>query len=55
MCSTITERTGGCDHMTCKSRICGGNTHFCYVCGDKLEDPISEHFNNWKCKKTPSS
>jgi hypothetical protein len=27
-CSVLIERSGGCDHMTCR---CG--THFCFVCG----------------------
>ncbi|KZT29351.1 hypothetical protein NEOLEDRAFT_1128071 [Neolentinus lepideus HHB14362 ss-1] len=33
-CDTPTEKTGGCNHMTCPAPGC--NSHFCYRCGKMI-------------------
>ncbi|KAH9912633.1 uncharacterized protein BXZ73DRAFT_107363 [Epithele typhae] len=53
-CDTPTEKTGGCNHMTCMSPAC--NTHFCYLCGklivktsrrSSLKSALAKHYR--KC------
>ena len=50
MCHSAYEKNRGCNHMTCT--ICRPPTHFCYICGNILdnENPL-KHFNdvNSKC------
>jgi hypothetical protein len=50
-CRTPTEKTTGCDHITCGSPGC--NTHFCYVCGEaivqsirgeEIQEQVTNHF-----------
>jgi hypothetical protein len=45
MCHTVYEKNQGCNHMTCN--ICNPPTHFCYICGNILNDsnPLS-HFSD---------
>ena len=45
MCHTVYEKNQGCNHMTCT--ICHPVTHFCYICGNILNDinPLS-HFSD---------
>ena len=49
MCHTVYEKNQGCNHMTCT--ICHPPTHFCYICGNILNDsnPLS-HFSDKKSK-----
>ncbi|CAE8642706.1 unnamed protein product [Polarella glacialis] len=42
VCQAPTEKSFGCNYMTCASATCRGCTHFCYICGDKLTH--MEHF-----------
>jgi len=37
-CDTPTELARGCYFMQCQSDKCRGKTHFCYLCGDFLEE-----------------
>lgn len=39
-CGISTEKTGGCNHMTCQS--C--QQEWCWLCGDKLPADISTHY-----------
>jgi hypothetical protein len=34
-CGTMTEKTSGCDHITCTVEGCG--THWCFFCGGKFD------------------
>ena len=45
MCHTVYEKNQGCNHMTCT--ICRPPTHFCYICGNILnnENPL-KHFSD---------
>ena len=49
MCHTVYEKDHGCNHMTCTR--CNPPTHFCYLCGNILneEDPF-KHFRNKESK-----
>ena len=49
MCHTIYEKDHGCNHMTCTR--CHPPTHFCYLCGNILNDdnPL-KHFSNKESK-----
>ena len=49
MCHTVYEKNRGCNHMTCT--ICHPPTHFCYICGNILNDfnPLS-HFSDKESK-----
>ena len=49
MCHTIYEKDHGCNHMTCNR--CNPPTHFCYLCGNILNDdnPL-KHFSNEESK-----
>ena len=49
MCHTIYEKDHGCNHMTCTR--CNPITHFCYLCGNILNDenPL-KHFSNKESK-----
>ena len=49
MCHNVYEKNQGCNHMTCT--ICNPPTHFCYICGNILNDsnPLS-HFNDKESK-----
>ncbi|KAF2831837.1 hypothetical protein CC86DRAFT_462261 [Ophiobolus disseminans] len=43
-CKTPTQKTAGCDHMTCSVRFCG--TNWCWACGDKLDgNEVYEHMH----------
>ena len=45
-CNVVIEKTGGCNHMTCK---CG--THFCWLCGADISDnPYGHH-----CGREPNT
>ncbi|PMD57892.1 uncharacterized protein K444DRAFT_564766 [Hyaloscypha bicolor E] len=35
-CGTMTEKTSGCDHITCTVDGCG--THWCFFCGGKFDE-----------------
>mmetsp|Transcript_98055 Transcript_98055/g.224904 ORF Transcript_98055/g.224904 Transcript_98055/m.224904 type:complete len:165 (-) Transcript_98055:301-795(-) len=41
VCQVRTERTAGCNNMTCRSQQCKGKTTYCYICG---QVPQREHF-----------
>ena len=45
MCHTVYEKNQGCNHMTCT--VCRPPTHFCYLCGNILNNsnPL-RHFND---------
>ncbi|KAE9364937.1 hypothetical protein N431DRAFT_430545 [Stipitochalara longipes BDJ] len=44
-CGTMTEKTSGCDHITCTVRGCG--THWCFFCGGKFDQAtIYTHMSN---------
>ncbi|EJD00190.1 uncharacterized protein FOMMEDRAFT_159840 [Fomitiporia mediterranea MF3/22] len=52
-CKTPTEKTEGCNHMTCGSPGC--NTHFCYICGgliiqstqrDAIKTQVAAHYRS---------
>ena len=45
MCHTVYEKNQGCNHMTCT--ICHPPTHFCYICGNILnnDNPL-QHFSD---------
>ena len=49
MCHTVYEKNQGCNHMTCT--ICRPPTHFCYICGNILnnENPL-KHFSDKESK-----
>ena len=49
MCHTVYEKDHGCNHMTCTR--CHPPTHFCYLCGNILNDdnPL-KHFSNKESK-----
>ena len=49
ICHTVYEKDKGCNHMTCT--ICRPPTHFCYLCGNILnnENPLS-HFSSTESK-----
>ena len=49
MCHTIYEKDHGCNHMTCNR--CNPPTHFCYLCGNILNDdnPL-KHFSSEESK-----
>ena len=49
ICHTVYEKNQGCNHMTCT--ICRPPTHFCYLCGNILnnENPLS-HFSSTESK-----
>jgi len=49
ICHTVYEKNKGCNHMTCT--ICRPPTHFCYLCGNILnnENPLS-HFSSTESK-----
>ena len=49
MCHTVYEKNQGCNHMTC--HICRPPTHFCYICGNILnnDNPLS-HFSDKESK-----
>ena len=49
MCHTVYEKSQGCNHMTCT--VCHPVTHFCYLCGNILDNlnPLS-HFSNKESK-----
>ena len=49
ICHTVYEKDKGCNHMTCN--ICRPPTHFCYLCGNILnnDNPLS-HFSNTESK-----
>jgi hypothetical protein len=44
-CGVMTEKTGGCNHITCVVPTCG--VHWCFFCGVKSdENEIYEHMEN---------
>ena len=49
MCHSVYEKDHGCNHMTCTN--CQPPTHFCYICGNILNDqnPLS-HFSDKESK-----
>ena len=49
MCHTVYEKDRGCNHMKCNR--CNPPTHFCYLCGNILnqENPL-RHFSNKESK-----
>ena len=49
MCHSAYEKNQGCNHMTCT--ICRPPTHFCYICGNILnnENPL-RHFSDKESK-----
>ena len=49
LCHTVYEKSQGCNHMICT--ICHPVTHFCYICGNILNDsnPLS-HFSDKESK-----
>lgn len=49
MCHTVYEKSQGCNHMT--YTVCHPVTHFCYLCGNILDNlnPLS-HFSNKESK-----
>lgn len=47
-CNSIIRYIGGCLHMTCRSRTCGGRTKFCFICLARGEHALSE------CPKVPA-
>ena len=49
MCHTVYEKNQGCNHMTCT--LCHPPTHFCYICGNILNNanPLS-HFSDKESK-----
>ena len=49
MCHTVYEKNQGCNHMTCT--VCHPPTHFCYICGNILNNsnPLS-HFSDKESK-----
>lgn len=40
VCGVRTEKTGGCNHMTCQRCSCD----WCWVCGQKLEDVTAHYY-----------
>lgn len=43
-CGVVTEKVGGCDHITCMMKGCGA--HWCFFCGKGFsEDEIYHHMN----------
>ncbi|KAL5633659.1 hypothetical protein ACGC1H_003963 [Rhizoctonia solani] len=59
-CQAPIEKSEGCNHMSCTTPAC--NTHFCYVCGDKviqsviraeINEAIMQHFSNCKLFDVP--
>ena len=49
MCHTVYEKNQGCNHMTCT--VCHPPTHFCYICGNILNNnnPLT-HFSDKESK-----
>lgn len=47
-CNSIIRYIGGCLHMTCRSRRCGGRTKFCFICLTPGEHDLSQ------CPKVPA-
>ena len=49
MCHTVYEKNQGCNHMTCT--VCRPPTHFCYICGNILNNynPLT-HFSDKESK-----
>lgn len=52
-CHTMVEKTKGCNHITCQSKVCLGKQHFCYTCCAKLTDYFSpivrqDKYSHWK-------
>jgi hypothetical protein len=44
-CGTMTEKTSGCDHITCTMAGCGA--HWCFFCGGKFDaQTIYTHMSN---------
>ncbi|CAE6411110.1 unnamed protein product [Rhizoctonia solani] len=59
-CQAPIEKSEGCNHMTCTTPAC--NTHFCWVCGNKviqsvmraeINEAIMQHFSNCKLFDVP--
>ncbi|KAK4643791.1 hypothetical protein QC761_405090 [Podospora bellae-mahoneyi] len=49
-CGVGTQKTSGCDHMTCV--VSGCNTHWCFKCGEEVDrheiyDHMSEEHGGW--------
>lgn len=43
-CGVMTDKTGGCNHITCSTPGCGA--HWCFICGGKFdEETIYPHMN----------
>ncbi|KAK0370433.1 dihydroxyacid dehydratase [Colletotrichum limetticola] len=44
-CGTVTEKMGGCDHITCT--VPGCNAHWCFACGENVgEEDIYDHMSD---------
>jgi len=40
-CRRLTEKNGGCNHMTCQQCRC----HWCWICGDRIDGDIGWHYS----------
>jgi hypothetical protein len=43
-CGVMTEKVGGCDHITCMVNGCGA--HWCYICGEGFSERLIYHHLN---------
>jgi len=40
-CRRLTEKNGGCNHMTCQQCRC----HWCWICGERIDGDIGWHYS----------
>mmetsp|Transcript_126248 Transcript_126248/g.252183 ORF Transcript_126248/g.252183 Transcript_126248/m.252183 type:complete len:755 (-) Transcript_126248:158-2422(-) len=40
-CRRLTEKNGGCNHMTCQQCRC----HWCWICGDRIDGDVGWHYS----------